>query len=426
MAMAMVMVSVTAKKMRRAAKMGFRLLSKAGRLVGIALLLAGAAYSSQTAVKSYSREVDPKAAYSADPSDGLAAVNAFAAELTTNPQFIISSRNADAARASLVSRPLNTSLLSFYGLRAASIGQSGLANALMSCADAVSRRDAFSQLWMIEQKSGADDVKGALSHYNAVLSVHPAMQATLLPVLVSAVAYPEVRAAIRPYLNPEMRWGWSGPFLELAAQRVEVDQYLDLVEPIASRLRGDGYAVSNARIIYRMLQSGLASDAWKLFALLAPDVDVGAFRVFVPNGANLDPKWLPLSWALGQSEDIWASVDGDGAIDVTVAPTARGLIASRDLAAVPSSTYLLGHRSMYEPGSPRVSLRWSTYCLAPNGPQLIVDRFVPAAANSKLVQLSVEVPENCNLVRVELSTLGSEGQLNSIFKITDLALAKTK
>jgi hypothetical protein len=80
---------------------------------------------------------------------------------------------------------------------------------------------------------------------------------------------------------------------------------------------------------------------------------------------------------------------------------------------------------MYEPGSPRASLRWSVSCVAPNGPQLIVDRFVPAAANTKLVQMSVEVPEKCNLVRIEFSTLGSEGQLSSMVKITDLTLAKT-
>lgn len=403
--------------------MGFRLLSHASRFLGIALLLVGAAYAGQSAIKSYLREADPKAAYSADPSDGLAALNVFASELTTNPQFIISSQDADAARASLVSRPLNPSLLSFYGLRAASIGQSGLASALMASADTVSRRDAFSQLWMIEQKSGADDVKGAVSHYNALLSVHPAMQATFLPVLVSAVAYPEVTAAIRRYLTPATRW--SAPFLDMASQRVEVDQYRDLVEPIASRLRGDEYAVSNARIIYRMLQSGLAGDAWKLFSLLAPDVDVAAFRAFAPGGSNLDPKWQPLSWVLTQSDDISTSVSGDGTIDVTVVPTARGLIASRDVAVISSSTYVLGHRSIYEPGSPRASLRWSVYCSAPNGLQLIVDRFVPATANSKLVQLSVEVPENCNLLRVELSALGSEGQLSSPLKITELTLTKT-
>jgi len=398
------------------------LLPKARRLVGMALLLAGATYSSQNAVRSYLREADPKSAYSADPSDGLAAVNAFAAELTINPQFIISSRDADAARTSLVSRPLNATLLSFYGLRAASIGETGLASALMASADAVSRRDAFSQLWMIEQKSASDDVKGTVAHYNALLSVYPAMQATFLPVLVSALAYPEVRVAIRPYLNPETRW--SAPFLDLASQRAEVDQYRDLVEPVASRLGGDGYNVSNARIIYRMLQSGLAGDAWRLFSLVAPNVDVGAFRTFAPSVANLDPKWLPLSWTLGQSDDISASVSGDGTIDVTVAPTARGLIASRDLAVMSSSTYVLGQRSIYEPGSPRASLRWSVYCLTQNGPQPIVDRYVPATANSKLVQLSVEVPENCNLVRVELSALGPEGQLSSMVKITDLTLTK--
>jgi hypothetical protein len=403
--------------------MGLGLLSKAGRLVGIALLLAGAAYSGQNAAQSYLREADPKSAYSADPSDGLAAVNAFAAELKTNPQFIISSRDAGAVRASLEYRPLNASLLSFYGLREASIDQSGLANALMASADAVSRRDAFSQLWIIEQQSSAGDVKAAVSHYNALLSVHPAMQATFLPVLVSAVAYPEVRDAIRPYLSPETKWSVS--FLDIASQRVKVGDYQDLVEPIASRLKGDDYSASNARIIYRMLQLGLTGDAWRLFSRVAPDVDVVAFRTFAPNVANLDPKWLPLSWTLGQSDDISASVESDGAIDVSVAPTARGLIASRDVAVMSSSTYLLGHRSINEPGSPRASLRWSIYCSAQNGSQLILDRFVPAAANTKLVQLSVEVPENCNMVRVELSALGPEGQLSSMVKITDLTLTKT-
>lgn len=399
------------------------LLSKAGRLVGIALLLAGGVYSSQNSVKSYLREADPKAAYSADPSDGLAAVNAFAAELRDNPQFIISSRDAESARASLVHRPLNASLLSFYGMREASIGKPELANALMASADTISRRDAFSQLWMIEQKSSADDVKGVIAHYNALLSVHPTMQPTFLPVLVSAVAYPEVRAAIRPYLNPETTW--SAPFLDMASQRAEVGQYQDLVAPIASRLRGDVYVASNARIIYRMLQSGLAGDAWRLFSLVSPNVDVDAFRAFAPGGANLDPKWQQLSWTLGQSDDISASVDTDGTFDVTVAPIARGIIASRDVAVISSSTYVLGHRSIYEAGSARASLRWNAYCVAENGPQLIVDRFVPGTANSKLVQLSVDVPQNCNLLRVELSALGSEGQLSSTVKITDLTLSKT-
>ena len=403
--------------------MGARFLSKSGRLVAVALLLAGAAYSSQNSVKSHLRAADPKAAYSADPSDGLAAVNAFAAELRDNPQFIISSRDVDAARASLERLPLNASLLSFYGMREASIGKPELANALMASADTISRRDAFSQLWMIEQKSSADDVKGVIAHYNALLSVHPAMQSTFLPVLVSAVNYPEVRAAIRPYLNPETKW--SAPFLDMASQRAEVGQYRELVEPIASRLKGDGYSASNARIIHRMLQSGLAGDAWRLFSLVAPNFDLVAFRTFAPGGPNLDPKWQPLSWTLSQSDDISASVDTDGTIDVTVAPTARGLIASRDVAVASSSTYVLGHRSMYELGSALASLHWSVYCLAQNGPQLIVDRFVPANTNTKLVQLSVEVPQSCNLVRVELSALGPEGQLSSTVKINDLTLTKT-
>ena len=411
---------VTVQKMRRGAKMWPRTLSNAPRIAGIAVLLVGVVFSAQNSVKFYLREADPKSAYSADPSDGLAAVNAFATELKTNPQFIISSRDADAARKALVSRPLNASLLSFYGLRAASIGKSGMANALMDSADTVSRRDAFSQLWMIEQKSGANDVRGALRHYNALLSAHPETQATLLPMLVSAVAYPEIRFAMRPYLTPKTPW--SEPFLDLASQRVEVGQYRDLVEPIAPRLRGDGYAVSNARIIFRMLQSGLAGDAWKLFSLVAPNVDVGAFRNFAPRSANLDPKWQSLSWTLGQSVDISASVVDSGAIDVTMAPLAGGLIASRDVAANSSATYILGHRLIYESGSPRASLLWRVSCVAQDGPQLIVERFVSATAYENLLRLPFRVPENCHLIRVELSAVGSEGQWNSVVKVAELAL----
>jgi hypothetical protein len=418
----MSMVSVTVKMMRRVAKMVSGSLSGVCRLVCIALLLACAAFAGQNAAQSYLREGDPKSAYSADPSDGLAAVNAFAAELKTNPQFIISGRDADAARASLVSRPLNATLLSFYGLRAASIGKSGLADALMASADTVSRRDAFSQLWMIEQKSGADDVRGAISHYNALLSVHPETHATLLPVLVSALAYPEVRSAIRPYLTAETRW--SFPFLGLASQRAEVGQYRDLVEPIVPRLRDEGYAASNARIIHRMLQSGLAGDAWNLFSLVAPNVDVEAFRNFAPRSPNLDPKWQSLSWVLGQSVDISASVVGIGAINVSMAPTAGGMIASRDVAVIPSSSYILGHRLIYEPGSPRASLLWRVSCVAQAGPQLIVERFVPATENLNLVRLPVNVPENCHLMRVELSAVGSEGQWNSVVQIAELALTR--
>jgi hypothetical protein len=212
--------------------------------------------------------------------------------------------------------------------------------------------------------------------------------------------------------------------LDLASQRAEVGDYRGLVQPIVPRLRDDGYAASSARIIYRMLQSGLAGDAWKLFSLVAPNVDVGAFRDFAPRPINLDPKWQSLSWVLGQSVDISASVVGIGAINVSMAPTAGGMIASRDVAVIPSSTYILGHRLIYEPGSARASLLWRVSCAAQSGPQLIVERFVPATENLNLVRLLVNVPENCHLMRVELSAVGSEGQWNSVVQIAELALTR--
>jgi hypothetical protein len=171
-----------------------------------------------------------------------------------------------------------------------------------------------------------------------------------------------------------------------------------------------------------MLQSGLAGDAWNLFSLVAPNVDVRAFRDFAPRSINLDPKWQSLSWVLGQSVDISASVVDSGAINVSMAPTAGGMIASRDVAVISPSTYILGHRLIYEPGSARASLLWRVSCVAQAGPQLIVERFVPATEGVNLVRLPVNVPENCHLMRVELSAVGSEGQWNSVVQIAELAL----
>ena len=59
-------------------------------------------------------EVAHKSAYSADPSKGIAAINALVAFPKPNPQSILLSRDTGALTAALVSRLLNACLLCFY------------------------------------------------------------------------------------------------------------------------------------------------------------------------------------------------------------------------------------------------------------------------------------------------------------------------
>jgi hypothetical protein len=109
---------------------------------------------------------DPATALTMQPADGDALASVVDARSPTQGITLSPNELADAKR-SLRSDPLNRRVLRLVGLTIGEKGDVQRSERIMLLANDVSRRDAATQLWMIERLVQRGDVKGAVMHYDA-------------------------------------------------------------------------------------------------------------------------------------------------------------------------------------------------------------------------------------------------------------------
>jgi hypothetical protein len=167
------------------------------------------------------------------------------------------------------------------GLRATARGESAAADRLMGYAEATSRRDVLTQLWMIERKVARSDVKGALTHYATVLRVAPAMGSTLYPVLTGALTDPDLSRSIAEMVSAEDNW--RDGFMTYVVGNAEDPRVTARFFTDAAH-RGSRPAPALVQIL-----------VGKLLAARALDEAAGVYRL-------VDPRW--------RRADIAAQLDG--------------------------------------------------------------------------------------------------------------------
>ena len=110
------------------------------------------------------------------------------------------------AKQSLRGGALNPVAIRLLGYVADVRGNPDRARELMLLSQKVSRRDFGTQLWLIEDAVARGDKKQALVHYDIALRTTSSSYTVLLPTLASALADPEVRSALVPYVNNAPGW----------------------------------------------------------------------------------------------------------------------------------------------------------------------------------------------------------------------------
>jgi tetratricopeptide (TPR) repeat protein len=90
------------------------------------------------------------------------------------------------AKKALVSQVFGTAAIRQLGLALAATGRSEQSGRLMRLSARTSRRDLSAQLWLVENAIAANDVAGALRHYDQALTVFPRVGELLLPILTTA------------------------------------------------------------------------------------------------------------------------------------------------------------------------------------------------------------------------------------------------
>lgn len=391
-----------------------------GSLLALAAVI-GAACAATFSLRAAERYNPAWSAPGAFARDGIVRLHAVLTAVGEDEAYRIGAADAASIRRSLIERPLNAQAIAVTGL--SKIGASGsdqAANPFMVLADRASRRDPISQVWMIEAASAAGDVPQAIRHYNAALSVKPELGAVLFPVLTGALGFAEVRDALKAPLKAGAPW--MPAFIAAAAAAGDLDGVLALAASAPERMKAPAYKPASAAILYRLVASGRIADARKLASQVVPGLPDNAFTDFAITPATRDERLGNLAWQLTDNEGISAAVEADGAVTAELQPLARGAILVREVAVTGGRQYEFHQTVARTSGPAPSSLRWQAICPAAEGAPVVWSQLVPTEEHPMKYKSEFAVPAGCHVVRMELVTVGPEGQLPSAIRIYDLSL----
>lgn len=382
-----------------------------GALLGAAALFA--AYSAwNDAHFAYLRSDDPQRAYAVHHDDAFSLGKVIDQRLQTKPESPISDAEIGQARMALVDAPLSRVLLRIFGLKASMNGDARRAETALSLSNAISRRDALTQLWLIERSVRNDDMNGAVRHYHAALSVHPELSPALLPVLAKAISFPEVRSALAPYLARQAPW--SADLIQAGIASGNPADLARLIIPVGDVIRGDRYEGLNAALITKLVQTGDFDMAARLAKAVVRGADPRAIAPLAVTDATTDKRLGGLAWTLVDDNGLLASANGLGGLDIDVDALARGPIASRMIPVAGGRNYLFGQtlRGSSDGAAADLRLNWQAFCLpAPSpSPEPVWQQILPQARRTQRYESTIPVPAACRGLQLVLSARGPEGQ----------------
>lgn len=327
-------------------------------------------------------------------------------------------------RSALKDEPLNASLLSLIGLWNHEIGNETGAVAVMRLARKVARRDTISALYLIEFSSEMGDVQAALKNYNDLLLSRPQLYDSLLPILSSAIVYPEVRKALRPYLEKASRW--TPAFLSIAARDANPKDVQAMLLPLPKQLLREEYTSSLAEVLQRLAQIDGVSSSTTFAKAIAPGFSARTFRDLRFTLETTDPRLGTLVWTLPKTEGFQTDIGLDGALRITAEPLARGRVAIRDIFFDKPGDYELQYVENQDdsPFNSKIKATWSSSCVISRRGIQILPLTSSEAGLTRSVRAILKVPDECSLVRFELLVDGPDGTVSSSILIDKINLFK--
>lgn len=177
----------------------------------------------------------------------------------------------------------------------------------MRFSEALSRRDALTQIALLENEVGRGSIERAMHHYDIILRISTAYDGVLFPVLAAAMDDPEIREpGARLLMNAPL---WRRRFLSYlvnsgTSYTAQADLFAALrrAGPLADR---DIVAASAANSI----NVGQYDAAQRLYAMIAPE---DARRLLRNGEFDQDDGVPPFDWQLVTDGTLNVAITGGG------------------------------------------------------------------------------------------------------------------
>ena len=228
----------------------------------------------------------------------------------------------------------------------------GLSTQLSAHAERLSRRDALTQILLIEQRVRAGDVTGALKHYDIALKTSAMAHALLMPILVSSIDNADMRAPVARLLAARPVWRvnfiravQSDPALHVAA--VDLSLRLDSLRSPLSREERDSLGGA-------LVAAGRFDVAAALYHRRSKP-ELVRFSSF--NGPEDES---PFNWRLSSNYDFGADRARDGLAIISQGD--RGGEVARQLLLLRPGRYNLSSAADGNPPPPGGTPYWQVSC----------------------------------------------------------------
>lgn len=325
------------------------------------------------------------------------------------------------ARLALARSPVNVEAASILAWVETGRGHVERARELVHYAERLSRRDVRTELWLIEDRSAAGDVRGTLQHYHRAMQTSPASRDLLSPILAQAADDPAITRPLAQILRTRPEW-WSN-FLGDFVERTHSPAALALV---TRSLRLDpAVPVERERlstILQRYVTLGDAATARRLFEQItgspANAVSQGDFE--------RDASLAPFGWQLTETAAGAALREARNGANGRFALTLdgnEGLDVARQLLVLPPGNYVM----RLSVGSVRPDFTAppsiAVTCLPGDTP--IVESDMPTARTVTTVRVALAIPSRCATQMLSIRTARATSYIDDKPWIDDVEIRPT-
>ncbi len=332
-----------------------------------------------------------------------------------NPAHVAKRVTALAER-SIRRQPVNPAAARLLGVAAAANGQERHAQKLMQYAEAMSRRDLPTQLWLIETSVTQGNVLNALRHYDRAMKTSVSGRTILFPILISAAAD---RAIWEPLVGVLVdRPQWWRPFV---VQLVPASTSPEALYTIARRMGLDHGPGADPALVQaierRLVDLGAVARAADLYNR-AHGLLSGSGAPLRNGGFDRPGGWDPFDWNLIDEPDLAAvrqpsPLPGGGNALFLTANNGRGGDVAAQLVMLPVGHHLVRATIGGVSGDPLARPRFLIRC-ANDSRELLSVPFPAAEENGIPWTATFTVPTGCNAQRIVL-------QANSSLEPSDAA-----
>ncbi len=326
------------------------------------------------------------------------------------------------ARQSLVAQSLNPRALWLMGLAADAKHDDAKATALMMRASSASRREIGPQLWLISRAALANDLGGALQHYDIAFRTSPEAQRVLFPGLTQALEAPEVARGFLPYLKSDTPW--VGSFIDYAMNQ---SPHPELLAQLA--IASGGFPKSDPpfqreqAVLARLIAKNDYEEAHRVFAALP-----GMNRA-VPASTSFDKQNSAaqagvFGWQIFSTPSIGAAITGAPAQADVFASSGERALVLRKLLFLSPGRYRFQARYGRTEMAGGASASWQLQCVHAGAEKMlwIRDDKAPLAASSAL-ETDVSLAPGCEAYYLDLHVAGGPAQSGSQFSVVAVGLS---